>query len=233
MAERSAVEELDALLDDAPDVFRDSARFAGGSARFAGGSARFAGGSARFVIAPDELRAGARRRIAVLEPELPKFRQRMNRGLFTPLAASLVGLFHALREDAGLDRAAAAAVIDEVLQTAYRRRLQPPIKGKLMGAAFRLPVLRNAILRSMERASEDPGGFVMRKVDSPGDLMAFDVAYCPISKFFAEHDAVEVGPLVCKIDDMLAGIMPGITLHRTGTIANGASRCDFRYRREG
>jgi hypothetical protein len=211
MAERSAVEELEALLDDAPEVFREPERF---------------------TISSADLRAGAARRTRALEPELPRFRQRMNRGLFTPLAASLVALFHTLREDAGLDRAAAAGVIDEVLQTAYRRRLAPPIKGKLMGVAFRLPVLRNAIMRSMERASEDPGGFVMRKVDSPGDLMAFDVAYCPISKFFAEHDAVEVGPLVCKIDDMLAGTLPGIALQRSGTIANGASRCDFRYRRE-
>jgi hypothetical protein len=210
MPERTAVEELDAFLDDAPEVFRDPARFA---------------------ISAAELRAGAQRRARALEPELPRFRQRMNRGLFTPLAGSLVALFHTLREDAGLERNAAAAVIDELLQTAYRRRLSPPIKGKLMGAAFRLPVLRNAVLRSMERAREDAGGFVMRKVDSPGDLMAFDVEYCPISKFFAEHDAVEVGPLVCKIDDLLVSTMPGISLQRTGTIANGAARCDFRYRR--
>ena len=210
MAERSAVEELDALLDDAPEVFADPDRF---------------------TISAASLREGSRRRTLALAPELPNFRRRINRGLFTPLAASLVGLFHTLREDAGLDRSAAAAVIDEVLQTAYRRRLAPPIKGKLMGGAFRLPVIRNAILRSMERAREDPGGFVMTKVDT-GDLMAFDVTYCPISKFFAEHDAVEVGPLVCKVDDMLADTLPGISLQRTGTIANGAARCDFRYRRE-
>lgn len=211
MAERTPVEELDALLDDAPEVFRDAGRFA---------------------ISPAELRAGAQRRVRALEPELPRFRRRINRGLFNPLAASLVALFHTLHEDAGLDRAASVSVIDELLQTAYRRRLSPPIKGKLMSAAFRLPVLRNTILRSMERASEDAGGFVMHEVDSPGDLMAFDVEYCPISKFLAEHDAVEVGPLVCKVDDMLAGTLPGISLHRTGTIANGATRCDFRYRRE-
>jgi hypothetical protein len=160
MAERTAVEELDSLLDDAPEVFRHADH------------------ADRFTIS------------------------------------------------------AAATVIDELLQTAYRRRLSPPIKGKLMGVAFRLPVLRNAVLRSMERAREDAGGFVMRKVDSPGDMMAFDVEYCPLSTFFAQHDAVEVGPLVCKIDDLLVGTMPGITLRRTGTIANGALRCDFRYRRE-
>lgn len=210
MADRSAVEELDALLDDAPEVFARADRF---------------------VISAAELRDGARRRTQTLAPELPQFRRRINRGLFTPLAASLVALFHTLREDAGLDRAAAATVIDEILQTAYRRRLSPPIKGKLMSGAFKLPIIRNAIMRSMERAREDPGGFVMTKVDS-GDLMAFDVEYCPISKFFAEHDAADIGPLVCKIDDMLASTLPGISLERTGTIANGAARCDFRYRRD-
>jgi hypothetical protein len=214
MAERTAVEELDSLLDDAPEVFRHADH------------------ADRFTISAADLRAGAQARTRALEPELPRFRQRMNRGLFTPAAAALVGLFHTLREDAGLERAAAANVIDELLQTAYRRRLSPPIKGKLMGVAFRLPVLRNAVLRSMARAREDAGGFVMREVDSPGDMMAFDVEYCPLSTFFAQHDAVEVGPLVCKIDDLLVGTMPGITLRRTGTIANGALRCDFRYRRE-
>ncbi len=209
MAERTAVEELDALLDDAREVFAEG----------------------RLPIAEASLREGARRRTRELEPELPQFRRRINRGLFSSLAASLVALFHTLREDAGLDRPAAAQVIDDVLQTAYRRRLQPPIKGKLMAGAFRLPVLRNAILRQLESAREDPGGFVMTKVDS-GDLMAFDVTYCPLSKFFAEHDAAEVGPLVCKVDDLLASTLPGISLERTGTIANGAPRCDFRYRRE-
>jgi hypothetical protein len=210
MAERSAVEELDALHDDAPEVFA---------------------ATDRFPISEAALREGARRRTRALEPELPRFQRRINRGLFTPLAASLVGLFHTLRDDAGFDRPTAARVIDDVLQTAYRRRLEPPIKGKLMSGAFRLPIVRNAILRTMERAREDPGGFVMTRVDS-GDLLSFDVTYCPISKFFAEHDAVEVGPLVCKIDDMLADTLPGISLRRTGTIANGAARCDFRYRRE-
>jgi hypothetical protein len=211
VAERSAVDELNLLLDDAREVFADPARF---------------------VISAEELRASAQRRTRALEPGLPRFRHRINRGLFSSVSASLVGLFRTLCEDAGLDRTSAAAIIDEVLQTAYRKRLAAPIKGKLMGGVFRLPVLRNAILRKLEQAREDPGGFVMNKVDSPGDLMAFDVEYCPISRYFAEQDATEIGPLVCKIDDLLADTMPGITLQRTGTIANGAQRCDFRYRLE-
>lgn len=38
-------------------------------------------------------------------------------------------------------------------------------------------------------------------------------------------------PLVYRIDDMLAETMPGSELERSGTIAQGAERCDFRYRR--
>ena len=34
------------------------------------------------------------------------------------------------------------------------------------------------------------------------------------------------------LDDLIAGYMDGVTLERGGTIAGGASRCDFRYRRE-
>ena len=58
-----------------------------------------------------------------------------------------------------------------------------------------------------------------------------DVEYCPIAVYFVEHGAPELGPLVCRIDDMLAETMPGIEPQRSGTIAQGAARCDFRYRR--
>jgi hypothetical protein len=209
MATDPLIAALDRLLDDAGDEVL----------------AQASGASS-----PAAIREGARRRLRALAPELPRFHQRVNRSLFESNAA-LVGLYRALLEDGQLEREAALAGVDAVLQAAYNRRLASPRKGKLASIALRLPVLRNLGLRAAERAASEPGGFVMRRVDSPGDLLALDVERCPISTFFAEQGVPELGPLVCKLDDLLVAKLPGITLERSGTIATGAERCDFRYRR--
>lgn len=210
MAERSATEELDALLDDAREAYDED----------------------RIGRSLGAIRAGAKRRVRALEPGLPRFDRKLNRGLFGPLTAPLVGLYRALTEDAGLEREVALAQVEALLQAAYRRRLSPPLKGKLMGRALRLPIVRSAIMRAAERAREDPEGFVMRRVDSPGDLLAFDVERCPIATYLAAQGVPELGPLICEVDNLLAETLPGISLRRTGTIARGAQRCDFRYRRD-
>jgi hypothetical protein len=154
----------------------------------------------------------------------------MNRELFA-LGVPVLALYRTLREDAGLPQASAVALVDELLQLAYRRRLASPVRRKLASGAFRLPVLRHVIARAAER-SREPGGFVMRRVArAPGELLALDVERCPLAELFAREGAPEVGPLVCKLDDVMVEMLDGVELRRTGTIAAGAKRCDFRYRR--
>jgi hypothetical protein len=179
---------------------------------------------------PAEIRADARRHVRALGSALPDFRRRLNRELFEPNAA-LLGLYRALLDDCGLDRDAALAQVDAVITAAYERRLASPLKRKLASAAFHLPVLGSVLARAAEGAADEPGGFVMRRVDSPGALVALDVERCPIASFFADQGVPELGPLVCKIDDLMAARLSGVRLERSGTIATGAPRCDFRYRK--
>jgi L-2-amino-thiazoline-4-carboxylic acid hydrolase len=177
-----------------------------------------------------ELRTGALERARELEARAPQFRRRMNRGLFE-LGIPALALYRTLREDAGVEQAPALVLLDQLLQLAYRRRLASPVLRTLASGAFRLPVLRNAVVRAAER-SQEPGGFVMRRVrDAPGELLAFDVERCPLAELFAREGAPEVGPLICKLDDVMVEALHGVELRRTGTIAGGATRCDFRYRR--
>ena len=165
-----------------------------------------------------ELRAGA-----------PDFRRRMNRKLFS-MGIPTLALYRALRRDAGLDQEAALGLLDRTLHRVYERRLASPVLRKVASGAFRLRVVRQGIMRAAEGLDE-PEGFSMRRVSSPGTLLAFDVERCPLAEFFARHGAPEVGPLICKLDDLVTDALAGVTLERTGTIAAGASRCDFRYRR--
>ena len=47
---------------------------------------------------------------------------------------------------------------------------------------------------------------------------------------FNKHDAVKYTPILCEVDKLSSGLA-GLTLIRTGTIATGAPKCDFRLRK--
>lgn len=177
-----------------------------------------------------EIHTAAVRRAGELEHEAPRFRRTMSRELFA-LGVPTLALYRTLRADAGLPEATALATVDSLLQTAFRRRLAPPLRRKLMTGAFRLPVLRHVVVAVAER-SREPGGFEMQRVDrEPGVLLALDVHRCPLAEFFRRQGAPEVGPLICKLDDVTVEAIDGVELERTGTIAAGATRCDFRYKK--
>ena len=65
------------------------------------------------------------------------------------------------------------------------------------------------------------------------DTFEFDVTECRYAQFYKELGAPELGfLLVCSADfQVTEGFGPDIELQRTQTIMQGASRCDFRYRR--
>ncbi len=179
-----------------------------------------------------EIHGEALRRVGALESEAPRFRKTMNRELFA-LGVPTLALYRTLRDDAAVPPGDALALVDELLQAVYRRRLSSPLRRTLASRAFRLPVLRHVVAGIAER-SREPGGFVMRRVErAPGELLALDVERCPLAEMFAAQGTPELGPLICKLDDVLVEALDGVELERTGTIARGAARCDFRYRRSG
>ena len=59
-----------------------------------------------------------------------------------------------------------------------------------------------------------------------------DVRSCAISKLFSKHDAIELVPYMCALDDVFSD-RANAGLRRTGTIALGATHCDFRYDADG
>ena len=65
------------------------------------------------------------------------------------------------------------------------------------------------------------------------DAYEFDVTRCRYAQFYKELGEPELGfLLVCAVDFPFAeGFDPDIELTRTQTIMQGASHCDFRYRR--
>ena len=78
-----------------------------------------------------------------------------------------------------------------------------------------------------------PGEFVFaRVVGGSGIDWGMDVLSCAICAQFSKFDAMDLVPYMCASDDVISDAN-GQGLRRTGTIALGAHRCDFRYNRGG
>jgi L-2-amino-thiazoline-4-carboxylic acid hydrolase len=72
-----------------------------------------------------------------------------------------------------------------------------------------------------------------RVIEQSQDAFEFDVTGCRYAEFYKELGEPELGfLLVCSADFPMAdGFGPDIKLTRTQTIMQGASHCDFRYKR--
>lgn len=77
-------------------------------------------------------------------------------------------------------------------------------------------------------------GFLIDVLTSPEETLGFgygvDIRECGICKLFAKQQYQAYAPLLCEVD-YITSSLAGLQLVRRGTIANGAAKCDFRYRR--
>jgi hypothetical protein len=81
------------------------------------------------------------------------------------------------------------------------------------------------------RQKKYPGNFVYEVVEGDDKNFAWGINYleCGVVKFFRQQNADEFTPYMCLIDYLMFPDM-GIELQRQGTIANGCTHCDFRFK---
>jgi hypothetical protein len=83
--------------------------------------------------------------------------------------------------------------------------------------------------------NDHPDGFkvnlLTKKEETLGFGYGFDIIECGICKLFRKHNYQKFVPILCEVDHITSD-MAGLTLIRTGTIANGAAKCDFRFRKK-
>jgi hypothetical protein len=78
-----------------------------------------------------------------------------------------------------------------------------------------------------------PNEFVFEIVGGDGTRdRGMNVTSCAICHLFGKRGAMELVPYMCAYDDVVSDA-GSQGLRRTGTIALGASRCDFRFRQGG
>ena len=58
-----------------------------------------------------------------------------------------------------------------------------------------------------------------------------DIIECGICKLFKKHNYSKYASILCEVDEITSRLA-GLQLIRTGTIANGAKICDFRFKLE-
>ena len=140
-------------------------------------------------------------------------------------AQVLVPLVKALQAELGEERA--NAVVRKALGDIYRRLGEQWWRakdskhvGENMARAFAAFAKGEAIDYSVRAQSQD--------------AYEIDVTGCRYAQFYQELGEPELGfLLVCGLDFPFAeGFGAGVELTRTQTIMQGASHCDFRYKRQ-
>jgi hypothetical protein len=91
-----------------------------------------------------------------------------------------------------------------------------------------------AILAEASQINSAPGEDVFEAIDT--DNADFDWGYnvtsCAICNAAAKYDAMDLVPYMCAVDDVMSD-KGNQGLQRSGSIALGATHCDFRYKRGG
>ncbi|MEO7988081.1 MAG: L-2-amino-thiazoline-4-carboxylic acid hydrolase [Chryseolinea sp.] len=83
--------------------------------------------------------------------------------------------------------------------------------------------------------NSNPQGFVANiitdKQETYGLGYGVDILECGICKLFKKHNYEKYASILCEVDEITSGFA-GLKLIRTGTIALGAKKCDFRFKKE-
>ena len=83
--------------------------------------------------------------------------------------------------------------------------------------------------------NSNPGGFIANiitdKQKTLGLGYGIDILECGICKLFKKHNYQKYASILCEVD-ALTSDLAGLKLVRHGTIALGASKCDFRWERK-
>lgn len=141
-------------------------------------------------------------------------------------ARVLVPLVKALQNELGERRA--NALVRSALGAIYRRYGEEFWRAKNENEKS----LGKAMASELTAYGRDDA-LEYRIIEQSQDTFAFDVTACRYAEFYRELGEPALGfLLVCSADfDLAEGFGPDVKLARTQTIMQGASHCDFRYKR--
>jgi hypothetical protein len=143
--------------------------------------------------------------------------------------AALTACFYRALLERGLSCAEAQRRTADMTWFVYEKMAAVPwAVARVMERTAHGRVLRATAL--FRRFPFRPPSYEMVDAPAAADIVAFDVLRCPVAEYLRAQGlsslCVEAW---CELDVPLAARW-GATLERTGTLAGGAARCDFRWR---
>lgn len=123
-------------------------------------------------------------------------------------------------------------IIYEIVEARLNRLPSPVLRlyGKLKyGKSYRERLKKQAII---SQKKQYPGDYVFTYIEGDGKEFdyGYDITECGVCKFLHAQDADELAPFLCLVDFPLSKAF-GRGLVQNMTIAEGAEKCDFRYKK--
>jgi ubiquinone biosynthesis protein len=165
-------------------------------------------------------------RYADLAPALPS-QETVGARFMVHLSAVTIALYQALLA-AGQSKEGATSLIYEMAWSVYTKMGEVPwtIAGFLSQDAYEKVRFATTAFRQFPFSAPS---YKWQDVDAAPEVVAFNCLTCPVAEYFRSHHLSELCvDTWCKLDYPLARQW-GAELQRTGTIAGGASVCDFRW----
>ena len=112
------------------------------------------------------------------------------------------------------------------------RRAPIPPQPELSEEAKQMQLAQFLQAAQASQTNPQSGEDVFEVVEGEDFDWGYNVKSCALCHSASHHDALEVVPYMCAVDDVMSD-KHNQGLRRTGSIALGASHCDFRYQRGG
>jgi hypothetical protein len=108
----------------------------------------------------------------------------------------------------------------------YLKRIPAKLANTLLAKVF-LKAFNEKVSKN-----SNPDGFIAEiitdKESTFGLGYGVDILECGICKLYKKHNYEQYASILCEVDEITSNIA-GLKLIWTGTIANGANKCDFRF----
>lgn len=134
-----------------------------------------------------------------------------------------------LLQQHGLPFDKARVVSDAIMQREIDR--VPAWVRRLSGWFLFTKMAQNMTGRyAKQGANAGPDDYKMDYVPGDGGTFGINITQCAVCRLAQKHDMRDMMPAICGVDSLLSDAM-GWGLRRTETIASGAKRCDFVFRK--
>jgi hypothetical protein len=181
----------------------------------------------------DTLLADTRQELGNLIPQLPFIGRKQPFAEFLVFTGMLLAIFRTCKIH--------GKTVEQTGELVYKigRAIMKSSPSFLLRLFMPLNFSPTSLNRLQQRAirshlREYPDGYVFDFIEGDGLTFDYGVDYleCASCKFLTKQGALELAPFLCTVDILYSEAL-GWGLMRTKTLAEGAEKCDFRFKKGG